>query len=794
MVSESFKNVASVGTISVPTSGAAVSTSASALTLTVSYNATSQSWTVSDGTRSRTFGPGDIDATQSNSAITTYKVVSGNTTEFLSLTTTGTAAGQTRYVGAGIWQRQVNGTGTIDGRISAFAYGVQTPNASLPRTGAASFDVKLLGARTFSTNIYALGGTGKLSVDFLSGGIAGKGFYDETDVQTNVTARGYNWSAFALLSKSANSFLGQLTLGSAGTGELHGTFFGPNAEEVGAAFSQNPNSDVAATGVIYGARGTTPVNTSTSLDTPATDQFYQPLSASAKGTLDGAGNLSSVAAGSGLSSVHQGENGSPLVFYGTDGRIMWQPTRASNVSLSYEFYTSGDYLRAGILTDRRSSVGQIDAFVYGFPTTNAATPRTGSAAFNVFLNGGIMANGAKIQGVNGNGSINVNFQSGAISTLGAYTVGNAIPGTGAGLPGTQSDSGNWSGSGTLSASANAFTGNIAFDGSTDYSGTLTGKLFGPAAEQVGAVVQASSAAGAVMAATLAGGRGSDSTASQSGLAGLTTTTVLNGSDAQYYFTPSLSPAEQALLDSNIEVTYNPTDKSYVLTSKTTGVNFGGAAQLSQTLAAADLKTAESSSTFDVYRGADYTARVFKFGSGNPSIALTYASFAEVVRTDTVDGRQVTTHYYVPFGGLTPSFQIPRTGSATYSGVVYGYGRNGATQREASLSGTSTFTADFAAGTGSAVLALTATDVSNNAASSLGSFTYSGSLAGNCPGCGVGNTFSLRGSGTDVLSTSFLNGMFFGANAAEWGGSFLLQLSPLGGQQSIYTGVTVGKKN
>ncbi|KHS48077.1 hypothetical protein NJ75_01265 [Novosphingobium subterraneum] len=764
------------------------------MALTVSYNATNRSWTVSDGTRSRTFGPGDIDATQSNSAITTYKFVSGNTTEFLSLTTTGTAAGQTRFVGAGIWQRQVNGSTTIDGRISSFAYGVQTPNGTLPRTGAASFDVKLLGARTFSTNIYALGGTGKLSVDFLSGGIAGSGFYDETDVQTNVTARGYNWNAFALLSKSANSFLGQLTLGSAGTGELHGAFFGPNAEEVGAAFSQNPNSDVAATGVIYGARGTTPVNTSTSLASPSTDQFYQPLSASVKGTLDGAGYLSAVGAGSGLASVHQGENGSPLVFYGSDGRIMWQPTKAGQVGLTYDFYTSSDYLRAGILTDRQSSIGQIDAFVYGFATANSSTPRTGTAAFNVSLNGGILANGSKISGVNGNGSFNVNFQTGAVSTLGAYTVGNAIPGTSAGLPGTQSDAGNWSGNATLSSSANAFNGDITFDGTTDYNGTLTGKFFGPAGEQIGAVVQANSSGGAVMAATLAGGRGSDSTASQSGLAGLTTTTVLNGNDSQYYVVNGLSPAEQALLDTNVEVTYNPTNKSYVLTSKTTGTNFGNAVQLSQTLAAADYKAAESTSTFDVYRGADYTARVFKFGSGNPSIALTYTSFAEVVRTDTVDGRQVATHYYVPFGGLTPSFQIPRTGSASYSGVVYGYGRNGATQREASLSGTSTFTADFAAGTGSAVLALTATDVGNNATSSLGNFTYSGSLAGNCPGCGVGNTFSLRGTGTDVLSTSFLNGMFFGANAAEWGGSFLLQLNPPGGQQSIYSGVTVGKKN
>ena len=152
---------------------------------------------------------------------------------------------------------------------------------------------------------------------------------------------------------------------------------------------------------------------------------------------------------------------------------------------------------------------------------------------------------------------------------------------------------------------------------------------------------------------------------------------------------------------------------------------------------------------------------------------------------------------MPFGGLTPSFQIPKSGTASYSGVVYGYGRNGDTQNEASLTGTSLFTADFGTGTGSARLSLTATDVTTNAASSLGDFLYSGSLAGVCPGCGVGNTFSLRGTGMNVGSNSVLNGMFFGRNAAEWAGAFTLMLNSPTGQaarDSTYAGVTVGKKN
>ena len=62
-------------------------------------------------------------------------------------------------------------------------------------------------------------------------------------------------------------------------------------------------------------------------------------------------------------------------------------------------------------------------------------------------------------------------------------------GIGAGLPGTQSDTGSWTGSATLSSSANDFNGSFSFDGTTDYSGTWKGRFFGPAAEQIGLITE-----------------------------------------------------------------------------------------------------------------------------------------------------------------------------------------------------------------------------------------------------------------------------------------------------------------
>jgi hypothetical protein len=226
LVSETFRNVATLGTISVPNSGALVTASAASNpTLNFVYNAANQSYTVTDGSLSRNFLPSDIDPSQSTSAVTTYKVTSGSTTDQLSLTKTGTAAGQTRYVASGFWQRQVNGSATTDGRFYAFTFGAVTPDGSVPRSGAASFDVKLLGVRTFSSDIYSLSGTGTYYVDFLSGGMAGSGFYNERNTVTGFGSNGFGWRSYALLSASNNSFSGNLTLDSIGTGALRGSLY-----------------------------------------------------------------------------------------------------------------------------------------------------------------------------------------------------------------------------------------------------------------------------------------------------------------------------------------------------------------------------------------------------------------------------------------------------------------------------------------------------------------------------------------------------------------------------------------
>jgi hypothetical protein len=285
-------------------------------------------------------------------------------------------------------------------------------------------------------------------------------------------------------------------------------------------------------------------------------------------------------------------------------------------SLRGEFFTNSQYLRVGLQRQTEGNNTFFDAFAYGFDTAAAAVPRTGSASFNVSLLGGVGTAGSALNSVSGIGSLSANFATGALTTLGNYTVSSALPLREFGDPlGSQIDAGSWTGTATIAAAANAFSGNFAMDGTKDYSGTLAGKFFGPAAEEVAAAVNTTASDGSILVGTLYGARGADVSASQTKLLDLTTTTVLNGMSGQYYIRPNLSPREAAGNDSNIEVTYDPVAGSYVFQSKSSG-NLSGI-PLSIAVQKADRVAADSDARFDVYQGSDYRGRIYKPGAGNP---------------------------------------------------------------------------------------------------------------------------------------------------------------------------------
>lgn len=143
------------------------------------------------------------------------------------------------------------------------------------------------------------------------------------------------------------------------------------------------------------------------------------------------------------------------------------------------------------------------------------------------------------------------------------------------------------------------------------------------------------------------------------------------------------------------------------------------------------------------------------------------------------GDATTARHFALFGGRTPTFQLPTTGHASYSGIVYGAGRHGTIIRDAQLSGTSRFNINFASGVSSLIMSPAARNQAGTLSANLGDFTYASSGLSPCPGsCPNQISLSLApGSG----GSGFLNGYFFGPNAAEYGATFTLNLNRSTGQ-------------
>jgi hypothetical protein len=157
----------------------------------------------------------------------------------LTLTNPGTSGVLTyKYVGAGFWQRTIDNNSGISGSFDAFTYGVETPDAALRRTGAASYAVDLLGVKAYHDGVTSLSGTGTLDADFVTSKITTNGQFTEINSSGGLAGLGF-WNGEAALASAANNFAGTFSLNVSEQGNWTGRFYGPNTEEVGAAWATN---------------------------------------------------------------------------------------------------------------------------------------------------------------------------------------------------------------------------------------------------------------------------------------------------------------------------------------------------------------------------------------------------------------------------------------------------------------------------------------------------------------------------------------------------------------------------
>jgi hypothetical protein len=233
--------------------------SANIYPMTVHYDAASGTYTVNDGQQNISFSRSEYVASKSSTAYTFYRdTATGGTLKLLNQSPTNPVIALT-YVTYGKWTTVPQSPVVLNDNYLVF--GSITPSSAVPRTGSASYNFLLDGTYQLAGSpggkTYNLSGNGQLTANFASattgitltpvatntingsqiqfGTLTGGGFIDASTSSWNATSR----------TRAAD---GSKTLFSA-----QGNFFGPSAQEIGAAFTLTRTLGTAEIGAGAGA-------------------------------------------------------------------------------------------------------------------------------------------------------------------------------------------------------------------------------------------------------------------------------------------------------------------------------------------------------------------------------------------------------------------------------------------------------------------------------------------------------------------------------------------------------------
>lgn len=496
-----------------PISGTAINGTTSSRTLTVSYNASSKSYTVSAAGRSQTFTPADIAAPTDDRA-DYYRKENGSTGDYLLLfkkAVAGSAA--TKHVGMGIWERNAPVSDEqIDVGIDAFVYGFDTPAAAAPRTGTASFDTSVYGLTTtpgYEPRVFY--GTGQFEVDFGTGifstytplteaeSFSGEGTY----------GGGIELTGAGNLSSTDGTFSGLIHYGGANVklaGSLSGRFYGPSAEELGAAFTASNSDGNTVVGAMTGWRDSSNPRVNFTLANLVKPERFYPRSASLEvWTYDGGETVLSYASEissslnlqtSGNLEFHPGDSWLPggaftttSIIPGADPNFTVYEKTFDDRPVRLEMYKPGNenselqltYASFGRWSETFSpNPTHVDTtklfFTYGLTTPNGIlAARTGSAHYaGVVYGAGFNPDTREGYDISGASRFDVNFSrqsySGALTLAGTATSGGKV------------DFGRYDFTGSVAADSYGSTAHLLQNGQG--AGQLTTRFYGPSGEEI----------------------------------------------------------------------------------------------------------------------------------------------------------------------------------------------------------------------------------------------------------------------------------------------------------------------
>jgi hypothetical protein len=495
VASQTFANDASTTLATLDTSAVTTTrASAAASTLTISYDAATKSYTVSEPGRSQTFAPADANP----SGDTTFKKSNGSGNDYLTLVTTPfETSTANRYVGLGFWQRnQVSGT-TQDTSFDLFTYGLDTPTGAVPRTGSATYAMDAFAfLNILGKAPVTLQGTGTFDVDFQTGTFAQNAFLSTFNVVTGrQVATGYlPLKTSGRLSSGDGSFTGDMSfqdpsdLRTAITGTAAGRFYGPGAEEVGVTFAGSNADGATLNGGYTGQRGTGPATQNLSVTNIVASQSFN---VDVEGTSTSTAAIKLAPDGSVQyqpgSSLYEVANLTPADIVGgaanfttyrqtVNGHLvtvaLYKPAAGSG-ALTLTYASFGTWQQQGSTQFPNAVTDQV--FAFGIATDpSLIAGRTGSASYSgiAYGSGQDAASGVHYD-TSGTATVDINFSTQSFQTVLALK--------GVGSDGQARDFGTFSGGAALGFNKELSAGLVQ---NGNYAGSTVGRLYGPDGEEV----------------------------------------------------------------------------------------------------------------------------------------------------------------------------------------------------------------------------------------------------------------------------------------------------------------------
>lgn len=455
--------------------------------LSVSYDASTNSYSVATNGRNQTFAPANI--ASSDAGEVRYQKTDGVNRDFLTLVKIPyTGTNPTQYVGLGYWQRNVLNGSLQNTDFTTFTYGLDTPVSAVPRTGTAFFKIDVFGVAStpgFEPRIFE--GKGDFSADFGAGVFSALSFLTEAGLLSGdaLTGGGIKLTAAGYLSASSNAFSGNvLYSGNNGdiAGRLAGKFYGPGSEELGASFSGGNANGAALTGSFTGHRDTSQQAVNLTLTNLRNEQlFFAPFALLETTRIDGQSGLSASTYASvgqlnrqnsetftyspGLSSLPGGQYTINDKVSGTDPNFLSYRKTINNQDVMLELYKPGSvntqlaltyaslgrwststkngvvselqqvYFTYGLETPARllsakTGTGRYDGIVYGSGAnrqTGGTYDVTGTSLFNVDFSNQSYSGALALRGSGTNGTPSLDFGSYDFSgKLAAFTAETAV--------------------------------------------------------------------------------------------------------------------------------------------------------------------------------------------------------------------------------------------------------------------------------------------------------------------------------------------------------------------------------